>query len=374
MKRKIFFENLDGLRFLCFLSVFLFHSFHTTYPSINKSEIYHFVKRDIFGNGNLGVNFFFVLSGFLITFLLIEEKKLNGQINLKKFWIRRILRIWPLFYFSVFFGFLIFPLLKSYFGQIPDETASLGYYLVFLSNFDLIANGLPDASILGVLWSVAIEEQFYLVWPIILFLLPIKKHWIPFVIVIVASLIFRGFNNSYTMHEYHTLSCIGDMAVGALGAWFILEFPVFKSKIEYLKHYQIVLIYMLFALVFLFRDEVLFSLYGVRIFERLIVSFIILLIILEQNYSKNSLFKLSKFKIISRLGIISYGLYILHFIGILITTTLSNKFSFNTELWQVIFLETSVALLLTILLSKLSFNYFEKPFLKLKNKFAYIVK
>jgi peptidoglycan/LPS O-acetylase OafA/YrhL len=168
MTKKVYFENLDGLRFLCFLSVFFFHSFHTDYASIQSSNLYHFIRRDLFGNGNLGVNFFFVLSGFLITYLLIEEKRLNGQIDIKKFWIRRILRIWPLFYFCVVFGFYIFPFLKTAFGQHPNETASIGYYLTFTNNFDFIKKGLPDASILGVLWSVAIEEQFYFVWPIVL--------------------------------------------------------------------------------------------------------------------------------------------------------------------------------------------------------------
>ncbi|MFT5306585.1 MAG: peptidoglycan/LPS O-acetylase OafA/YrhL, partial [Chitinophagales bacterium] len=191
-KKRIYFENLDGLRFLCFLSVFFFHSFHTEYEAISGSAIYHFFKVDIFGNGNIGVNFFFVLSGFLITFLLIEEKKLNGQINLKKFWIRRMLRIWPLFYFCVLFGFYIFPILKTMFGQVPNETANIGYYLLFLNNFDFINNGIPDSSMLGLLWSVAIEEQFYLVWPIILFLLPIKRYWMAFVAIIGVSLVFRA--------------------------------------------------------------------------------------------------------------------------------------------------------------------------------------
>ena len=93
IKKHLYFENLDGLRFLCFLSVFFFHSFYTEFDEIKNIPLYHFLKRDVFGNGYIGVKFFFVLSGFLITFLLIEEKKLNGQINVKKFWIRRILRI-----------------------------------------------------------------------------------------------------------------------------------------------------------------------------------------------------------------------------------------------------------------------------------------
>lgn len=366
---KVYFENLDGLRFLCFLSVFFFHSFHSEYDYISDSQVYNFITKDIFGNGNIGVNFFFVLSGFLITYLLIQEKKLNGQINLKKFWMRRILRIWPLFYFAVLFGFVAFPLLKSIFGQAPNETATPLYYIFFINNFDLINNGLPDASILSVLWSVAIEEQFYLIWPIILFILPIKKYWIAFSAIVISSLVFRALNDTLLFHEFHTLSCIGDLAIGAMGAWLVIVNEKFRKAINNLKRYQILSIYLAFLGVFLFRDEVLFYSYTIRIFERAIIAFIILLIILEQSFSKNSLFKISNFKTISKLGLITYGLYCLHFIGILTVTTITNKLNINIHLWQVVLIDTSGALIITIILSMLSFKFYEKPFLKLKEKF-----
>jgi peptidoglycan/LPS O-acetylase OafA/YrhL len=374
MKKRIYFENLDGLRFLCFLSVFLFHSFHTEFNELEITPVYHFVKKGLFGNGNIGVNFFFVLSGFLITFLLIEEKKLNGQIDLKSFWIRRMLRIWPLFYFCVFFGFIIFPRVKELFGQVSSETATPIYYLTFLNNFDFIKKGLPDASVLGVLWSVAIEEQFYLIWPIILFICPLNKLWIPFIIIVVSSLVFRAFNDDPLLHEHHTLSCIGDMTIGAIGAWLINVSQKFKSKIENLSRLQIVYIYIGFIFLFFFRDEFMFSTYVLRIFERMILALFIILIIMEQTFSIHSLFKMSHFKRISKLGTITYGLYCLHFIGILIIITITKKLAINTQLWEVFLVETPLALLVTIIISKISYNYFEGPFLKLKNKFSYITK
>ncbi|MBK7969339.1 MAG: acyltransferase [Bacteroidetes bacterium] len=372
MSKKVYFENLDGLRFLCFLSVFFFHSFHTEYDFIKDNPVYTFIKKDLFGNGNLGVNFFFVLSGFLITFLLIEEKKLNRQIDLRNFWIRRILRIWPLFYFCVFFGFVMFPMIKEFFGQVPNETASPLMYLTFLNNFDIIRSGLPDSSVLGVLWSVAIEEQFYLLWPVILFALPVRNYWMAFAAIIVSSLFYRAMNDSPLLHEHHTLSCIGDMAIGAFGAWMISESKKFKELFENLKKYQIAIIYMLFELVFLFRDEVMFSSFPLRIFERSIIALIMLSIILEQNYAKNSLFKMSDFKRISKLGTITYGLYCLHFIGILVATTITKKLGINTGLYQVLFLDTFLALGFTIFIASISYRFYETPFLKLKNKFAYI--
>ena len=268
MKKKVYFENLDGLRFLCFLFVFFFHSFHTNFDYIKNSIAYHFIKKDVFGNGNLGVNFFFVLSGFLITYLLIEEKKLNGQIHLINFWIRRILRIWPLFYLCVLFGFYVFPILKTALGQVPNEIASIEYYILFLNNFDFIENGKPDASILGVLWSVAVEEQFYLVWPVILYFLPVNKYWVAFTAVIIATLLFRAFNQSPILYEYHTFSCIGDMAVGAFGAWLIQQNPSFKLRFENMHKITIAFIYLIFATCFFFRDELIYALPSINVFER----------------------------------------------------------------------------------------------------------
>ena len=375
MKKKIYFENLDGLRFFCFLAVFFSHSFHTENELIKSSSIYQFITQELFKNGNLGVNFFFVLSGFLITYLLIAEKELNGQINLKKFWIRRALRIWPLFYFCVSFGFLAFPQLKLLFGQVPNETATPIYYITFLNNFDLIKNGLPDASILGVLWSIAIEEQFYFIWPIILYIFPVKNYWIPFASIIVLSLISRALNDNSLYNEIHTFSCIGDMVIGAFGAWFISQKKSLKITIENLSSNYIILIYLSFIFIFLFRDEFFLNGgYALRIFERAIISVVILLIILEQNYCKNSLFKFSNLKYISKLGVISYGLYCLHFIAILIILSLTKKLGLNTELWHIVILETSLALLLTILISKLSYKFYEYPFLKIKDKFSYFTK
>jgi len=370
-QEKTYFENLDGLRFLCFLSVFFFHSFHSDFEYIKDNELYNLVKVHIFGDGNIGVNFFFVLSGFLITYFLIEEKKKNYQIDLKKFWMRRVLRIWPLFYFCVFFGFFVFPIIKSAFGQTPDESASIWYYLTFLNNFDFINKDLPDASILGVLWSVAIEEQFYLLWPVILYLLPVRRFWIAFSSIIAISLAFRAFYDVPKMHEYHTLSCIGDMAIGSFGAWLIIVKPRVKDLFIYLKRSQILLVYAVFLMIFFFREELLHSTYLVRIFERSIIAVVALFVILEQNYARNSFFKLSRFRTISKLGTITYGLYCLQFIGILFATNITKLFGVNTELWQVLLLETAIALTATILLGKLSYHYLEKPFLRLKDKFAF---
>ena len=373
-KSKLYFENLDGLRFFCFFSVFFFHSFQTDFAHIKSSSIYHTIKFNIFGNGFLGVNFFFVLSGFLITYLLIQEKKVNGKINIINFWLRRILRIWPLYFACVFFGFVLFPLAKQIMGGVSTESANPWYYVFFINNFDYIKKGLPDATGLGVLWSVAIEEQFYLTWPLILSFFPVRKFWIPFTFIIGGSLLFRAYHDVPILHEMHTLSCIGDMAIGAFGAWLILERPNFLHYINKLSKAQILSIYVLLILIFLFRDEWMLNSYISRVFERSFISIVMLLVILEQCYAKSSFFKMSKFRIPSKLGVITYGLYCIHFIIISGTIAVTKLLGWNKQTWQVVFLETGIALILTIIVSWLSYKYFETPFLKLKDRFGYFKK
>lgn len=368
--KKPFFENLDGLRFFCFFSVFLYHSFHTTFDHLRKTDTYQFVNR-LFINGNLGVNFFFVLSGFLITYLLIVERNEYNRIDIGKFWMRRILRIWPLYFACVFFGFVIFPFIKQKLGAPPaDPNATLGYYLTFTSNFELLYKGLPDASILGVLWSVGIEEQFYLAWPILLSILPVSRYpWILGAIV-GGSVVFRSFNPTYDFGEVHTLSCIGDMAIGGIGAWLILSRPTFKEWVERWPRWSIVALYLSFFTVYFFRFQ-LFQGYHVGIvLDRLLIGVLIIGIILEQNYARHSVVKLSGFPALGRLGRITYGLYCLHMLAILITITLTARLGWNTQVWQVLFLETGVALVLAIVIATISYRYFELFFLKLKDRFS----
>lgn len=366
-ENKLYFENLDGLRFICFLLVFLHHSFHTEVSSILTDSSYIYLKKTIFTNGNLGVNFFFVLSGFLITYLLIQERSNSNTINIKNFWIRRILRIWPLYFFCVFFGFFIFPMIKTFMGIVPSETATFFSYLTFTNNFDLIRNGLPDSSILGVLWSIAVEEQFYFIWPIILSLIPIKNYSFAFMTIIISSLIFRWMNMDIMLHEYHTLSCIGDMAIGGIGAWLIWLYG--NQYIVRMKRIEILILYLTVGFIFFFRKE--FSSYSLftAIFERIIIASIFLLVILEQNYAKNSFFKFKNFKFISYLGTISYGLYCLHFIGILVVINSMKILKIQQTFWHVVLTETFLSLSLTIIISHFSYKYFENYFLKLKNKF-----
>ncbi len=377
--KKIFFPHLDGWRFIAFFSVFLFHSFGSDVPAYETSQVYRTTSW-IFQNGNLGVNFFFVLSGFLITFLLINEKELNKRIDVGSFYVRRVLRIWPLYYACVIFGFLFFPYIKTFLGEISTENATPWKYLLFIGNFDIVSQlRLPDFSGIGVLWSVCIEEQFYLLWPLLLAVTPMKFTKYVFVVLILGSFSFRLYNAAfhlkevqhYFLYTYHTLSVITDMAMGGFAAYLAFHNEKFMNKLENIPRWLIVIVYLAGIMVILFTKEIFYGGWWIA-FERIVLSVFFAFTILEQNYAKNSFFKMGNNKLFSYWGKYTYGLYCLHFIGILIALTISSKMGTNQSLFGVMIIETVLALGFSMLLSYLSYNLMEKHFLKLKEKFQYI--
>src|SRR5438046_2132847 len=146
IRQKI--PQLDGIRGVAILVVIIHNS--GKFPRL-------------FANGWMGVDLFFVLSGFLITGILLDTKHSDGYF--KNFYIRRCLRIWPLYYSVIFFVFVIVPFLRPSQGHIVFEKSSPWWsFPFFVQNF-FVPHLTDAAASLAVTWSLAIEEQFYLVWP-----------------------------------------------------------------------------------------------------------------------------------------------------------------------------------------------------------------
>jgi peptidoglycan/LPS O-acetylase OafA/YrhL len=378
---RIFFPNLDGLRFICFFAVFLHHCYLSFFSYTEKSSPGFFNAQEfLFQYGTLGVNFFFVLSGFLITFLLLKEREFTGTIHIGNFYVRRILRIWPLYFLCLFIGFVLFPLMKEMGGEVMHESANPWYYIFLAGNFDYMNTWptKPDAILLSVLWSVCVEEQFYLTWPIILKFTPTKYYKYIFISIMLFSLVFRAFYTDGTeadhaVRYFHTFSLIGDMALGGLLAYYV-SFPnKFASFVSNMGKGTVAAIYA-GAIGFSLFKGYIFP-YGVPvIFERLVIGFFFGMIILEQNYARGSLFKLGKSKILSTLGIYTYGLYCLHLLGMYAAVRLVVKMGWPENNMWVAIASALLGLVLSIVVSIASFHLFEKWFLRLKNRFAFITR
>lgn len=364
MKQKVFFPNLDGLRFFAFFFVFMYHCYYEV-PLQGKDSFIYLGFHKLWENGDLGVNFFFTLSGFLITYLLLFEEKQLGSFNISGFYWRRTLRIWPLYFTTVLFGFFIFQTLVNSVGGEIEETANVWYYIFFLGNFNSIINGAPVSGTLSVLWSIAIEEQFYLFWPILL--LFFKKHrLVLFIILILISIGFRAMY--FHQHEvifYHTFSVMSDLVIGSWLGWWCFKSNLSQMEMPSISRTNNALIYLVGFLLILFRKE-FFVTPALLILERVVFALFFGFIIYEQTFFKQSLFKIGSFKNISYWGKFTYGLYCLHIPAMVFTEGFAMIGGIHEAAWWVFYGKTISTFLLSLIFCQLSFRYLENPFLRLK--------
>lgn len=379
--KKTYFANIDGLRFFAFLVVLVSHlSIFTGYGA----KYYSPIRKLFLTHGDLGVTFFFTLSGFLITYLLLQEREQVGTVSLKHFYIRRALRIWPVYIVVIVAGFFVFPYLidTPLAVSLLAPLSRLPAYLFFVGNIDLIYMGYASV-IIGVLWSLAVEEQFYLVWPYVF--KKIKTYTMPWVLgsVIVASFIYRFIHwENYEIIRYMTFSVFSDLAIGCLLAYLVFFKKGFVAFFERLPRWVIVINYILVFLYPVLRGVLSFLISGwfyhtMYALESVIFCILFSGIIMEQCFAKNSLFKVGNSKTLTYLGKVSYGLYAYHMIAMVFVLWFGRVFfglalSYNSI---AILLNISVAtFILSLFFAHISYTYMEKPVLKLKEKVGYLKK
>ncbi len=357
---KEFFPNLDGLRFFAFFLVFWQHAFVPLMETLQIPADY----KHYFVTGGLGVSFFFVLSGFLITYLLLKENAKNGFINIKAFYVRRILRILPLYYAVLAFGFLLYPLMRYLLHLPPQDNGNPVLYILFLGNFDVMSAALDRPSFVGILWSLAIEEQFYIFWVLLLVIVPRKLYIFLILLVIIVSTAFRALQTDEKILYFHTLSVISDLGIGAAMAYLAFNKPSFTAFFKRLSKLAIAAIYVLgIALVFVFPN-----LFNAAI-QRIVFSLFFAFVIAEQNYSDNSFYKMSNFKRISFCGVFTYGLYMLHPIVFYFINLAAEWIGIEKAAISTILMVAAAGLALSIAAAAASFYIFEKPVLKFKQRF-----
>ncbi len=356
------FHTFDALRFFAFFKVFLLHLPITAFPWFNYLR----------AGGGIGVQFFFVLSGFLITYIILEEKSRTGQFNLRHFFARRILRIWPLYYLMILVAFLtpyiteqLLHVAASSQGYVPEWWKSL----LFLENYKMMATGEhPNVSPLGVMWSLCIEEHFYIIWGLLLYFIPVRR--LP--VVIICS-VFLGYTSRYFYAGYGVpaldiFTNIDLFAYGAVPAYLLIT-RRFATENALLR--VPLWVKLLFAAVLLIvvqvcsqytNDDFAF----VKLTTVLGVMFAILISFTIPQHTR---FRIGDKHILSRLGLYTYGLYLYHTIVISLLRAIYPAMGLSTDTGGGAILFTIIALLATILCSMASYYIFERPFLKLKKWF-----
>jgi peptidoglycan/LPS O-acetylase OafA/YrhL len=365
-ERPAYFYNFDGLRGLAALAVVFYHLAHYLhYPETSFHSTFKYVISFGDEGGRMGVTFFFMLSGFLITWLMMSEQQRRGSVHIGFFYMRRVLRIWPLYFFSLLVGFWIYPGLRAMTGHAYEETANPLWYATFLANFDNLYNEAPVTGILGVQWTVAIEEQFYLAWPLLFVLCRGRRSFPVAVIALLAlSQFFVLFSDSSDERTYHTLSNLRFLAMGALLAR--LVYNRYEQVTSYLLNISgrgHFLIYFLLPLA-LFTQAKLIGPATVRQhLGDLLMLLFFSYVILQQGFAPGSFLGIRGNVVMTWLGKMSYGIYLTHMMAIYFVMSIFPPGP-HYALMQVV-----CALVLTLVFSYLSYTYFESAFLSLKRKF-----
>lgn len=318
----------------------------------------NFYFNQLVNNLGIGVDAFFLISGFLITYLLLEEKKRFNSISIKDFIIRRSLRIWPLYFLLI----LITPILISFSNfESPHYLANIFFY----GNFDTIINQewtFPFAHF----WSIHVEEHFYLICPLIITFVPLKHLLKVFLVIIFLSISFRIY--IYNSIEYswfqlylNTLSRVDVIVLGCIGGLYYSR-KAFQIKMKRIYSLLILALLILFLCI---EPVSLWDSWWKAGFKKYI--YLIPIIILMLNYNFNNEFKRIAFfpKLFTYLGSLSYGIYMISNIILVPFLVLFKEFEINSILLFIL-----CNIVFTILAAAMSYKFVEKPFLRIGKKFS----
>ncbi len=311
-----------------------------------------YLKNNFFSlfSGETGVKFFFVLSGFLITRILWTQFEVAGKIDLKKFFIRRLLRLAPPL---IIFYFLVFVLMIS--KQIVFDLDGVLYAFFYLYNYVPL---LHYRSELAHIWSLSVEEQFYLIWPFLILIFSKYKVLIILTLVFILGSILATFFLPEFVFRAHLrpkrwfLPAGGFIAIGAVIA--LIQEKNDEKLLQLFRKQKLPLV--LFVSCYL--STLIVPIYLIEVFSFLqAIGFAIL--ILWVFYNQNSkLVGLMEIKPIVYVGKISYGIYV--FQGLFLLTGPGSELKFQQFPFNII---------LTIGFAVLSYHFLEKPILKYKSRF-----
>lgn len=370
---KFYLPNLNSLRAIAALMVIMCHLLE------GQSRTIVFL-----GNfGSSGVTIFFVLSGFLITYLLLMEQKVFSKININAFYFRRILRIWPLYFLILFIAYVVIPYFIPEDHLIEMDRRSLKSFLMnvfFLTNFTLILKLTP--LIIRVIWSIGIEEQFYIFWPWLIKMKEKKRNSLILLIIFffpfsklffVLFEYYTGSNSLQIISSIITVTRFDSMAIGGLfgilafckkidfGYFTIRYESITSKKIQWGVYFSIFISYLI---TFIYPS--LFQIINYILHPCL---FAICIVNLATN--SNSVLNIEN-NYMNYLGKISYGLYLIHQIVIyLVLARLKAFFKYDSVFLNYL-LPYTITLAIIVFISGILYKYYESPFFRLKNKYANI--
>jgi peptidoglycan/LPS O-acetylase OafA/YrhL len=358
--------ELDGLRFVAFLAVFIHHAVPTfSVPSLARR--WPFVGELVTAAthaGAYGVELFFVLSSYLITELLLREREVTGVLDARSFYIRRALRIWPLYYLFLFVSAVVLP------RFFPDQSLGARYILAFsllLGNWACACWGFP-ASSAAPLWSVSVEEQFYVAWPLVVRKMGEASLLRVCAGAIVVAVIGRSALVLARAHDpalwTSTFAHLDSIACGAIVCILL------RKKVRRITRLRAALLVAVCPVTWLVGA--LLEGTGKATWPYALVAFPLLAAgsscLLVATVLRGPEGILTN-RVFVFLGRISYGLYVVHSLGLAI----AEHVPIQLVGIALVGVRALVGLAITIGMAVLSYRFIERPFLRLKERFAHVI-
>lgn len=342
---KKYYPLLDSFRGVAVLFILLYHS--------------NFI---FFKNLWIGVPMFFVLSGFLITEILLISK--NSENYFKVFYFRRCLRIFPIYYIT-----LLFLLILSIF--IKWNTTQLLYYLFYIQSILISTNTMPIFcnGIMEHSWSLSVEEMFYFIWPLIVYYTNKDCLFRTILILLLFSFSFKLYQLFYGTEGMAFLSFFGavdSLMIGAILAYNFIYKNGIKKSSTILIGTTTLIWFGSFILLYLTKTDFNSFVLKISLYtSTMVLSFYF--IAFCTNFKIETLKKSTIYKLINGTGKISYGLYLYHYIVYMLIDSLAYHYKITFHLYLLFMLK----IFITFLISFISWRLFEKPLLQLKKKMVY---
>ncbi|HEY1484063.1 MAG TPA: acyltransferase [Candidatus Acidoferrum sp.] len=354
--RVRFFGSLDGLRALSILGVLWTHVWYVSgLEYYNRLQHYPVLKM-----GAFGVDVFFGISGFLITTLLLRERSKNGRISLRDFYLRRSLRIWPLYYATLGIYVLLVIFLQRGTGRDRVFFHFFPGYLTF--TYTWFAGWAASGAVFNFAWSLSVEEQFYVVWALVLRIL---RGLLPTLVMILMiflrlSVHFNVLQNFILKDSLPWRIAAGisvPICLGAILAQILHSEKGFRILRPILGSKWAAPLWLLLLLASLVPRQPFW-----QMIQWFLVAAVVGSCVIRED---NALAPFLRFRPLAYIGLVSYGMYLLNTLVLDAVNPVMNRIGLRHPL-----LKFPVFVAVTVLVAGISYRFFETPFLRLKERFS----
>jgi peptidoglycan/LPS O-acetylase OafA/YrhL len=354
--RVRFFGSLDGLRALSILGVLWTHVWYVSgLEYYNRLQHYPVLKM-----GAFGVDVFFGISGFLITTLLLRERSKNGRISLRDFYLRRSLRIWPLYYATLGIYVLLVIFLQRGTGRDRVFFHFLPGYLTF--TYTWFAGWAVSGAVFNFAWSLSVEEQFYVVWALVLRILRgLLPTLVMFLMIFLRLSVHFNILRNFILKDSLLWRIAAGVSVpiclGAILAQILHSEKGFRILRPILGSKWAAPLWLLLLLASLVPRQPFW-----QMTQWFLVAAVVGSCVIRED---NALAPFLRFRPLAYIGLVSYGMYLLNTLVLDVVNPVMNRIGLRHPL-----VKFPVFVAVTVLVAGISYRFFETPFLRLKERFS----